>query len=980
MRAGETENAVCPECGAPLGAGEAGDFCARCALDAAFGEDAICGGAEAIPQLLHPAEGEPRIFGDFELIEEIARGGMGVVLKARQRGLGRIVALKMLLPGTIGSEESVRRFRTEAEASARLQHPHIVAIHEVGKCEGQDYFAMDYIAGQDLARRVARAAVTPAQAARYVGLLAEAIHHAHQRGILHRDLKPANVLIDEHDQPFVTDFGIAKLLDSRRNLTATGHVFGTPSFMAPEQADPHRGETTVTSDVYGLGAILYFLLTGQPPFRADSLEQTIVSVLTREPAPPAQINDAVPRDLETICLKCLSKEPGRRYASAADLAADLTRWSRREPIQARPVSPPERVWLWARRNPGLAALSAALVVTLLAGTVLQELALRQARTARGAAENLIDYMNVDLTERLRPLGRLELLDNVNAKVEQYYQGLPMKEKTPALLARKARFYQNNASVLHDEGRLQEAETNALAALAILLPLQGRLPSEPAWPAALAGVYATLVKVHSDFGDLAAALAEGNAEVKCAETRRRLEPGSQPATAQLAEARFDLGNVLLKMDRTSEAAVQIDQGVALLEGYSSTVTNAPDRSTLLATGRYFQGLVQLKRQDLAGAMALFGQYQATFNKLAETDPANGALAREWMVAESRLGDTFFNVGDWDKAFEHFSQSYELARKLFEHDPTNLNHQKDAARNLEWLAETLMRRQAPESEILDYGGRAYEALKHLTERLPEDKVLGELAAKSLVNYTQWLNDHGHRDLSDQVIEREIADGWNFVKLAGGVTGHHRRFMEAIDFQDTALFFRGQNARRVEILQSWLAKTTAALPNGRITGGWGWTIGQLHAKLADACVRLGRFDDSLKELRLALPLQVAFATDEPQDYEVRNAAIESFRGVRALSSRLGDVAGALAVARQFLDWSLTNGSALAAPEKVRPRVVEVCLEAAAKAEGTKQRQEGGKLLADCLAGSFAGDANLTEGEAKLRARLAGEMTRLVAAQAPP
>jgi tetratricopeptide (TPR) repeat protein len=573
-----------------------------------------------------------------------------------------------------------------------------------------------------------------------------------------------------------------------------------------------------------------------------------------------------------------------------------------------------------------------------------------------------------------------LLDNVNAKVEQYYQGLPMKETTPAPLARKARFYQNNASVLHDEGRLKEAETNALAALAIFLSQQERLPLEPAWPAALADVYATLVKVHSNLGDLAAALAEGNAEVKCAETRRRLEPGSQPATAQLAEARFDLGNVLLKMNRIAEAAVQIDQGVALLESYSSTVTNGPDRSTLLATGRYFQGLVQLKRQDLAGATSLFGQYQATFKELAATDPANGSLAREWMVAESRLGDTFFNINDWDQAFGHFSQSYELARRLFEHDPTNLNHQKDAASNLEWLAETLMRRQAPEAEILDYGKRAYEALKSLAERQPEDKVLGDLAAKSLVNYTRWLNDHGHREMSDQIVEREIADGWNFVKLAGGVTGHHRRFIEAVDFQDTALYFRGQNERRVEILQTWLAKTAAALPGGGITGGWCWTIGQLHAKLADACFRLGRFDDSLKELRLALPLRVAFATAEPQDDEVRNAVVESFRGLRNLSNRLGDVRGALAFARQFLDWSRTSGSALAAPEKVRPRVVEVCLEAAAKAEGSKQRQDGGKLLADCLAGVFAGDTNLTEGEAKLRARLAGEMTRLTAAQAPP
>ena len=256
MPSGETGKAVCPDCGAPLAEGEGGDFCARCALDAAFGEDAICG-AEAMPPLHDSEDGTARMFGGYELIEEIARGGMGVVFKARQKALGRIVALKMLLPGTIGSEESVRRFRTEAEAAARLQHPHIVAIHEVGQCEGQDYFCMDYIAGQDLARRMEKTPVSPAEAARYVRILAEAVHHAHQRGILHRDLKPSNVLIDDNDQPYVTDFGIAKLLDEQRNFTATGHVFGTPSFMAPEQADPTRGETTVNQRRLWAGGNLF---------------------------------------------------------------------------------------------------------------------------------------------------------------------------------------------------------------------------------------------------------------------------------------------------------------------------------------------------------------------------------------------------------------------------------------------------------------------------------------------------------------------------------------------------------------------------------------------------------------------------------------------------------------------------------------------------------------------------------------------------
>ncbi len=273
--------------------------------------------------------------GDYELADELGRGGMGVVYKARQASLGRTVALKMILRGAMPSPADLARFRSEAESAARLDHPAIVPIYEVGQHEGQPFFTMKYVAGTTLARRLADGPINPREAAELLAPICRAIHFAHERGVLHRDLKPSNILIDEEGRPHVSDFGLAKRVETDSNLTLSGAVLGTPSYMAPEQAAGKRGKVGRESDVYSLGTILYAMLTGRPPFQAATPVETVMMVVEQEPLPPRLLNPRADRELEMIALKCLQKPPELRYATAAELADDLEAYLADEPTVAR---------------------------------------------------------------------------------------------------------------------------------------------------------------------------------------------------------------------------------------------------------------------------------------------------------------------------------------------------------------------------------------------------------------------------------------------------------------------------------------------------------------------------------------------------------------------------------------------------------------------------------------------------------------------
>jgi tetratricopeptide (TPR) repeat protein len=579
---------------------------------------------------------EPRVPG-YELLGEIGRGGMGVVFRARQTAPSRLVALKVILEGRFASELDRLRFANEAELVAALAHPNIVPILEVGQHDGLPYFTMPLLLGGSLAAAQPHPAGDPRSVASLVAEVAAAVHHAHQRGILHRDLKPANILLDEEGRPHVTDFGLAKRVHEGRGLTATGAIMGSPGYMSPEQASGEPGAVTTASDVYGLGAVLYALLTGRAPFEESSIRETIARLNEEPPEPPSRLNREVPSPLDQICLKCLEKEPARRYASAEALAADLRRWLAGEPILARPEPLAERTRRWVRRRRTAVAACAAAVLVAMIGLAVVLAVQVKANHELSAAND-------------RAEARFDLAMKA---IRQFHTGV-----SEDFLLKEPQFHALRA-------RLLDGAREHLGKLEDLLADQTDRHSRRA----LAGAYEDLAALTDQIGSQTDALGLRRRGLAI---RRELalDPRADVETrTDVARSLLAIGSLLFRTGHADDALAAYEEARTRLEETRRSAGRPHDLRTELATCDHLTGDLLLAKGRLAEAGSWYRKARA-IRLSQQSDPTSGTESRGALAeTELAIGLVFWQAGRPSKAVDSFEKARALLEMMVQDRPAD-----------------------------------------------------------------------------------------------------------------------------------------------------------------------------------------------------------------------------------------------------------------------------------------------------------------------
>ena len=507
----------------------------------------------------------PGKFGGYELLEVLGEGGMGIVYRARQASADRIVALKVIRPDRLAAaapehqQEAMQRFRMEARAAAALEHDHIVPVYEVGEIDGQPFFSMRFVRGRSLEKVLRDGPLDAGKAAGLLEPIARAVHYAHGRGIVHRDIKPRNILLDTEERPYVADFGLAKSLVAARELTEAGHVLGTAQYMAPEQA---RGEAAGSAgDVYSLGATLYELLTGRPPFRAATPAETQRQVIDNEPVPPRRLNPAVPRDLETICLKCLEKEPHKRYSTAEDLADELERFQQGRPILARPITRVARTWRWCQRNPLVAGLSASLAAVIFVVAVTGPIVAVHQVSLRHTAGGLLEEKETLVGQLQQSLVREESAGKT-ARAERARAEANYQKALEAVRRLVQRFGEYRLQDIPYGDRLRRAVLQD--ALELFRGLAEQKGGDPDTRAEVARAQAVLGAIHGDMGNGAEAEKAYRRAAEALEALVREFPENPGYRETLAQTYLAMGRMLQSANRVPEAEGKLARARELIE--------------------------------------------------------------------------------------------------------------------------------------------------------------------------------------------------------------------------------------------------------------------------------------------------------------------------------------------------------------------------------------------------------------------------------
>jgi serine/threonine protein kinase len=667
-------------------------------------------------------------FGDYELLQTLGEGGMGIVHKARQKSLQRVVALKRIRLSSLGSETEVQRFSREAEMVALLDHPHIVPIYEVGKHDGQPFFSMKWIDGGSLAGQLDRFVADPRSTARLMVAVARAVHHAHQRGILHRDLKPGNILLqniltaeDTEERrgtaevshplrtsassavnpfiPLITDFGLAKRVEVDSSLTESGMLVGTPSYMAPEQASGRKGAITTATDVYGLGAVLYALLTGRPPFRGDTALDTLTQVKEDEPEPPSKSNPRVDRDLETICLKSLEKEPERRYESAGAFAADVQRYLEGEPVYACPPSAGYRFKKFARRHKVALATAGLVAVALLVGTAVSMWQAIEANRARRLAEHNLALARQAVDEMYTEVAGKWLADQPHMtelqrqflqKALQFYQGFARKAGTePAVQLETARAYKRVGDIQAKLGDSSEAEAAYRAALRILEPLATEFPTLPQYRDELARSYNDLGKVVDGTGRHEEAETAYRAAVSISEPLATEFPTVLDYRQQLAKHHGNLGSVLVGMGKGAEAETAYRAALKIHKELAAKFLTGPEyRADLaaltcdLGTLLHAVGQAQDAERAYRGALKLYEQLAAELSPLPR-------YRKNHATSHQNMGNLLCEMGRPAEAEKNYRAALDILKSLAAEFPALPQYRESLAENHYGLATVLWR---------------------------------------------------------------------------------------------------------------------------------------------------------------------------------------------------------------------------------------------------------------------------------------------------